>query len=96
MAFLGMGSARGLPALYAFRIMDGWFHLPAVTLLMVASNRLSGDRRGGSLGALAGALMIGVAVGSPLGGLLVERGDWWVMEPARRCSSSRRCLAHHR
>jgi MFS family permease len=77
-AFLGMGSADGLPALYAFRIMDGWFHLPAVTLLMVASNRLSGDRRGGSLGALAGALMIGVAVGSPLGGLLVQRGDWWV------------------
>lgn len=78
MAFLGMGTARGLPALFAFRIMDGWFHLPAVTLLMVASNRLSGDRRGGSLGALAGALMIGVAVGSPLGGLLVQRGDWWV------------------
>jgi MFS family permease len=41
---------------------------------MVASNRLSGDRRGGALGALAAAIMIGVAVGSPLGGWLVERG----------------------
>jgi MFS family permease len=78
LAFLGMGSATSLPMLYVFRAMDGMAHLPAVTLLMVASNRLSGAGRGGSLGALAGALMVGVAIGSPLGGVLVERGDWWV------------------
>ncbi len=53
LAFTGMGLARSLPALYAFRVLDGAVHLPAVTLLMLASNRASGDRRGGSLGALA-------------------------------------------
>ncbi len=73
-AFTGMGLSRSLPALYAFRVLDGAVHLPAVTLLMLASNRSSGDRRGGSLGALASALMIGVAIGSPLGGWLVEQG----------------------
>lgn len=73
-AFAGMGMAPSLPVLYAFRVLDGAVHLPAVTLLMLASNRSSGVRRGGSLGALASALMIGVAIGSPLGGWLVDRG----------------------
>ncbi|HEU4797698.1 MAG TPA: MFS transporter [bacterium] len=72
-AFTGMWLAPSLPVLYAFRVLDGATHLPAVTMLMVASNRLAGERRGGALGALATAIMIGVAVGSPLGGWLVER-----------------------
>ncbi len=73
-AFVGMMQAPSLPVLFAFRVLDGAVHLPAVTLLMLASNRSSGVRRGGSLGALASALMIGVAIGSPLGGWLVDRG----------------------
>jgi MFS family permease len=73
-AFVGMAAAPSLPALYAFRVLDGAAHLPAITLLMVASNRLSGEGRGGALGALAAAIMIGVAIGSPLGGVLVQRG----------------------
>jgi len=73
LAFVGMGLAPSLQALYAFRMLDGAVHLPAVTLLMVASNRASGERRGGSLGALATAIMVGVAIGSPVGGWLVER-----------------------
>lgn len=74
LAFVGMAYAPSIPILFTFRAVDGLAHLPAVTLLMVASNRLTGAGRGGSFGALAGALMIGVAVGSPLGGVLVERG----------------------
>ncbi|MBV6522780.1 MAG: hypothetical protein MNPFHGCM_02930 [Gemmatimonadaceae bacterium] len=77
-AFLGMGTASGLPALLAFRALDGATHLPAVTLLMVASNRQAGLTRGATFGALASALMIGVAVGSPLGGWLVRFGPVWV------------------
>ncbi len=73
-AFVGMGQASSLGALFAFRVLDGAVHLPAVTLLMVAANRAAGDRRGASLGALASALMLGITVGSPLGGWLVERG----------------------
>lgn len=73
LAFAGMGFARNLPMLYAFRVLDGAVHLSAVTLLMVASNRASGEHRGGSLGALATAIMVGVAIGSPVGGWLVER-----------------------
>jgi MFS family permease len=73
-AFLGMGSAPSLGVLFAFRALDGAVHLPAVTLLMVAANRVAGEKRGGSLGALASALMLGITVGSPLGGWLVERG----------------------
>ena len=55
LAFVGMGMAPSLPVLYAFRVLDGAVHLPAVTLLMLASNRTSGAQRGGSLGALASA-----------------------------------------
>ena len=73
-AFYGMGRAPSLGALFAFRALDGAVHLPAVTLLMVAANRVAGDRRGASLGALASALMLGITVGSPLGGRLVEMG----------------------
>jgi MFS family permease len=77
-AFVGMGLAPSLPVLYAFRALDGAAHLPAVTLLMVAANRLGEQNRGGSFGALASAIMIGVAVGSPLGGWLVQWGPAWV------------------
>jgi MFS family permease len=73
-AFVGMGRASSISMLFAFRILDGAAHLPAVTLLMVAANRAAGDRRGASLGALATALMLGITVGSPLGGWLVQSG----------------------
>ena len=73
-AFVGMGKASSLGALMAFRAMDGAVHLPAVTLLMVAANRAGGQHRGSSMGALASALMLGITVGSPLGGWLVQRG----------------------
>lgn len=74
LAFFGMGRADSLGALFAFRLLDGAVHLPAVTMLMVAANRAAGDRRGASLGALASALMLGITVGSPLGGWLVQLG----------------------
>lgn len=74
LAFVGMGRATSLSTLFAFRALDGAVHLPAVTLLMVAANRAAGDRRGASLGALASALMLGITVGSPLGGRLVQSG----------------------
>src|SRR5690606_592218 len=59
--------------LYAWRALDGMAHLPAVTFLMIAANRSGGARRGASLGIVAGALMIGVAVGAPLRGVIVDR-----------------------
>ncbi len=70
-AFLGMYTAASVPALLAWRALDGVAHLPAVTLLMVAANRLAGEKRGAALGLVASALMIGIAVGSPLGGWIV-------------------------
>lgn len=76
--FVGMGAAPSVEALLALRALDGLVHLPAITLLMVAGNRVPGERRAGSLGVLASALMLGVTVGSPLGGVLVDRGVWWV------------------
>jgi MFS family permease len=71
--FLAMRAAPSLSSLMALRVLDGALHLPAITLLMVAANRLAGPRRGGSLGLLGSSLMIGVAIGSPLGGRLVDR-----------------------
>ncbi len=73
-AFLGMNAAHSVPTLLAWRALDGLTHLPAVTLLMVAANRLAGERRGATMGLVATSLMTGVAVGSPLGGWLVMHG----------------------
>ena len=72
-AFMGMRSAASLGGLFAWRALDGMAHLPAVTFLMIAANRAGGARRGASLGVVAAALMVGVGVGAPLGGLLIDR-----------------------
>jgi MFS family permease len=72
-SFLGMRAADSLSGLYFWRAVDGIAHLPAVTLLMIAANRAGGRRRGASLGLAASALMVGVGVGAPLGGVLIDR-----------------------
>ncbi|MBX3132050.1 MAG: MFS transporter [Gemmatimonadaceae bacterium] len=72
-SFVGMGASTTLAGLFAWRALDGIAHLPAVTFLMIAANRSGGERRGASLGLVAGALMVGVGVGAPLGGLLIDR-----------------------
>lgn len=73
-AFVGMALAPSLGWLFAWRTVEGAVHLSAITLLMIATNRLSGVKRGGALGVLASAIMLGVAAGSPLGGHLVTLG----------------------
>jgi predicted MFS family arabinose efflux permease len=95
-AFVGMGRASSLGVLFAFRFLDGAVHLPAVTLLMVAANRAAGDRRGASLGALASALMLGITVGSPLGGWLVQSGAAAVYDTGAAVFVSRRWCAWRR
>ena len=72
-AFVGMGAASSLSELFVWRAVDGLAHLPAVTFLMIAANRAGGARRGASLGVVAAALMVGVGVGAPIGGILVDR-----------------------
>jgi 1-acyl-sn-glycerol-3-phosphate acyltransferase len=72
-SFLGMRAASSLEILFAWRALDGVAHLPAVTFLMIAANRAGGERRGASLGVVASALMVGVGVGAPLGGVLIDR-----------------------
>ncbi len=72
-SFVGMGASSSLGELFAWRAVDGLAHLPAVTFLMIAANRAGGARRGASLGVVAAALMVGVGVGAPIGGILVDR-----------------------
>lgn len=72
-AFIGMREADSLGELFAWRALDGLMHLPAVTFLMIAANRAGGRRRGASLGVVAAALMVGIGVGAPLGGVLIDR-----------------------
>lgn len=72
-SFIGMREAGSLSALFFWRAIDGFVHLPAVTFMMIAANRFGGKRRGASLGVVASALMVGVGVGAPLGGILIDR-----------------------
>jgi MFS family permease len=73
-AFLLMALSRSPGELLAARLVDGAFHLPAITLLMIWANRAAGERRGAVLGLIASATMAGIAVGAPLGGWLVTIG----------------------
>ena len=71
------GLAPSLPLLVAARCLQGLGGAAMVVMTYSASQRLlPPSRLGGALGLLATAGALGVAVGSPLGGLLTESISW--------------------
>jgi MFS family permease len=55
----------------AIRFVEGCAHISALSiLLMLASHALSPEKRGRAMGVAGGSLMLGVALGAPIGGLL--------------------------
>ena len=55
----------------AIRFVEGCAHISALSiLLMLASRALPGAQRGRAMGVVGGCMMLGVALGAPLGGFL--------------------------
>lgn len=76
-ASLGAALAPGLPVLVAFRLQQavaGALAFP--NALAVVREVLPRKRRGAAFGTLGSAIALAAAAGPPLGGALVELGDW--------------------
>jgi MFS family permease len=80
-----LGGALGLDALCFFaltakvpfalflavRFVEGCAHIAALSMLLAAaSTALPAERRGRAMGLVGGSMMLGVAIGAPLGGVL--------------------------
>lgn len=76
-ASLGAALAPSLPVLVAFRLQQavaGALAFP--NALAVVREVLPRERRGAAFGTLGSAIALAAAAGPPLGGALVELGDW--------------------
>jgi MFS family permease len=68
--FLAMTRDMAFPAFLALRLLEGCAHIFALSLLLSIAASLGGDRRGLTMGITGAGMMLGVAVGAPIGGLL--------------------------
>lgn len=71
---LAMTAPLRFPVFLAIRFVEGCAHITALSiLLMLASRALPEAQRGRALGIVGGSMMLGVAIGAPLGGMLGNR-----------------------
>lgn len=69
--FLALASPIPFGAFLAIRFIEGCAHITALSILLVlASHVLPPDRRGRAMGIAGGCMMLGIALGAPLGGVL--------------------------
>jgi MFS family permease len=69
--FLALAAPIPFPVFMAVRFVEGCAHITALSvLLMLASHSLPEAQRGRAMGVAGGSMMLGVALGAPIGGLL--------------------------
>jgi MFS family permease len=69
--FFVLASPIPFPLFLVIRFVEGCAHIGALSiLLMFASNALPPEQRGRAMGVVGGSMMLGVALGAPLGGAL--------------------------
>jgi len=69
--FLALAAPIPFPVFMAVRFVEGCAHITALSvLLMLASHTLPAAQRGRAMGVAGGSMMLGVALGAPIGGLL--------------------------
>lgn len=62
-------------AFLALRFLEGCAHITALSMLLtLAAHALPAERRGRAMGLVGGSMMLGVALGAPLGGVLGRSG----------------------
>jgi MFS family permease len=67
--FLGLARLESFALFMALRFVEGCVHILALSLILsLASSAVAPARRGRAMGLVGGGIMLGVAVGAPLGG----------------------------
>jgi MFS family permease len=58
----------------SIRFVEGCVHIGALSILLtLASNTLAPEQRGRAMGIVGGCMMLGIAIGAPVGGALAKR-----------------------
>ncbi len=71
LCFLALTAEVPFWAFLALRFVEGCAHITALSILLtLASHALPTERRGRAMGLVGGSMMLGVALGAPLGGVL--------------------------
>jgi MFS family permease len=71
LCFLSLAAPVSFAGFMAIRFLEGCFHITALSIILVmASHALPPDRRGRAMGIAGGSMMLGIALGAPLGGVL--------------------------
>jgi MFS family permease len=72
--FFALAAPVPFPVFLSIRFVEGCAHIGALSILLtLASNTLAPERRGRAMGIVGGAMMLGIAIGAPVGGALAER-----------------------
>ena len=72
--FFALAAPGSFPVFLSIRFVEGCAHIGALSILLtLASNTLAPERRGRAMGIVGGCMMLGIAVGAPLGGALAKR-----------------------
>jgi len=73
--------APSLPMLLTIRFLEGSAHILALTAAMAIAADWATDRtRGRMMGVVGSSMMLGTAIGAPLGGHLGQTGPLWVLK----------------
>jgi MFS family permease len=76
--FFGLSADVPFWGFLLIRFAEGCAHITALSvLLMLASNALPDEQRGRAMGVVGGSMMLGVAIGAPIGGLLGQSSVQW-------------------
>jgi MFS family permease len=75
LCFLALTAPVPFWAFMALRFVEGCAHITALSILLtLASHALPPKQRGRAMGLVGGSMMLGVALGAPIGGLLGRNG----------------------
>jgi MFS family permease len=75
LCFLALTAEVPFWAFLALRFVEGCAHITALSILLtLASHALPTEQRGRAMGLVGGSMMLGVALGAPLGGVLGRSG----------------------
>ncbi len=71
LCFFLLAAPVSFPVFLAIRFLEGIMHICALSVLLaLASHALPDEQRGRALGVVGGCMMLGIAMGAPLGGVL--------------------------
>ncbi|MEM9454083.1 MAG: MFS transporter [Myxococcota bacterium] len=79
--FLGLTLPSSFPVFMGIRFVEGCAHIFALSLVLAHANALAPEgRRGRVMGVVGAGLLLGVALGAPVGGILGRQGPTVVLE----------------